>query len=119
MAQRIATALAARLTRPEQKALTAKPTTNLAAHEAYLRGRYLWNKRSATAYPEAAEYLCRALALDPNYAAAYAGLSDACQFIANSNSEWIFSTPRRRRRRRPSPWIQPSRSLTPRSVSWP
>ncbi|HEY0369036.1 MAG TPA: protein kinase [Chthoniobacterales bacterium] len=54
-----------------------KSTTNAAAHEAYLKGRYFWNKRSLEGSQQAIEYLARAVELDPNYAQAYAGLSDA------------------------------------------
>ncbi|MET0650207.1 MAG: tetratricopeptide repeat protein [Pyrinomonadaceae bacterium] len=47
------------------------------AHEAYLRGRYFWNKRNAEAVEKSVEHFRRAIDLDPTYAAAYAGLADA------------------------------------------
>ena len=47
------------------------------AHEAYLRGRYFWNKRNAEAVEKSVEHFRRAIDLDPAYAAAYAGLADA------------------------------------------
>lgn len=49
-------------------------TENIEAHELYLKGRYFWNKMS---HEKAIEYFKQALALDPNYALAYAGLADA------------------------------------------
>ena len=51
-------------------------TRNTAAYEAYLKGRYYWNKRSETELRKGAEYFEQAIALDPGYALAYAGLAD-------------------------------------------
>ena len=51
-------------------------TRNTAAYEAYLKGRYYWNKRSETELRKGAEYFEQAIALDPSYALAYAGLAD-------------------------------------------
>ncbi len=82
VAQRIAIALATTLSGAEKEALALKPTANVEAYQACLKGRYFWNKRTSDDYEKAAEYFRQAVALDPNYAAAYAGLSDACQFNA-------------------------------------
>ena len=46
------------------------------AYEAYLRGRLLWNQRSATSIVRAAGLFERAISVDPNYAPAHAGLVD-------------------------------------------
>jgi eukaryotic-like serine/threonine-protein kinase len=48
-----------------------------AAFEAYLRGRYFWNKRTESDLNRSIEYFNQALALDPGYALAHAGLADA------------------------------------------
>ena len=53
------------------------PTANVQAHDLYLRGRYFWNQRSSEGIRKAAGYFEQAIALDPNYALAWAGLSDA------------------------------------------
>ena len=82
VAERIASALAATLSDPEKLALKAKPTTNVEAHEAYLKGRYFWNKRTGEGFEKAGEYFRQAIAIDPNYAQAYAGLGDVYQFTA-------------------------------------
>lgn len=50
-------------------------TANPAAH-AYLHGRFLWNKRTPEAVRKALEYFQQAVAADPNYAPAYAGIAD-------------------------------------------
>lgn len=81
IAQRIATALQATLTGSETRAVSARPTTNVEAYEAYLKGRYFWNKRTIEGYKQAADYLSRAVELDPGYAPAWVGLSDALLFL--------------------------------------
>ncbi len=47
------------------------------AYEAYLRGLYFSNKRTDENFTRAIDYFQQAIAADPNYAVAYAGLSDA------------------------------------------
>jgi len=56
-----------------------KSTTSPSSYEAYdlyLKGRYFWNKRTKDSFQQAAEYFQQAIAKDPNYARAYAGLAD-------------------------------------------
>ena len=50
---------------------------NPAAYEEYLRGRFHWNRRTEDGARKALECFERAIALDPEYARAYAGLADA------------------------------------------
>jgi len=52
-------------------------TRNLDAYGLYLRGRFCWNKRSREGVVEAIHYFEEAIARDPEYALAYAGLADA------------------------------------------
>lgn len=85
VAQRIATALQATLTGSESRAVADRPTTNVEAHEAFLKGRYFWNKRTVDAFKQAVEYFRRAVELDPGYAQAWAGFSDALLFLAGEN----------------------------------
>ena len=47
------------------------------AYEAYLKGRYFWNKRTEAGMKKANEYFQQAIHIDPNYAPAYAGLADS------------------------------------------
>jgi serine/threonine protein kinase/tetratricopeptide (TPR) repeat protein len=51
-----------------------------AAHEAYLKGLYYWNKRTPEGLKRALQYFQQAIDKDPNYALAYAGLSYAYAF---------------------------------------
>jgi TolB-like protein/DNA-binding winged helix-turn-helix (wHTH) protein/Tfp pilus assembly protein PilF len=48
-----------------------------AAYEAYLKGRYAWNRRGEAALQEGIEHFKQAIALDPSYAAAYSGMADS------------------------------------------
>ncbi len=47
------------------------------AYDLYLRGRFFWNKRTLEGFREAIEYFQQAIAKDPGYARAYAGLADS------------------------------------------
>jgi serine/threonine-protein kinase len=76
-------ALKLKLLGAERSAVLKKATTNAEAHELYLKGRYNWNKMEGVALNRAVEYYRRALEIDPNYALAYAGLSDAYVLLVN------------------------------------
>jgi TolB-like protein/Tfp pilus assembly protein PilF len=76
IAKSVAENLQARLNRRAEKVLAARPTENQQAHELYLKGRYLWNRRSTASLRKAGDYFQQAIDLDPNYALAYAGLAD-------------------------------------------
>jgi adenylate cyclase len=81
----IAQDLAARL-RPKEGGSTksgAQSTQNVEAYQLYLRGRVFWNKRTPDDFAKAEALYKQALALDPNYAQAYAGLSE--DYIVWSN----------------------------------
>jgi TolB-like protein/Flp pilus assembly protein TadD len=53
------------------------PTTDLRAHDLYLKGRYFWNKRTSEALRKSAVFFEDAIRHDPGYALAYCGLADA------------------------------------------
>ena len=61
----------------DQKKRLAKPATReVEAYQAYLKGRYLVNKRTSESFAKAIEHFEAAIAMDPSYAAAYAGLGE-------------------------------------------
>jgi TolB-like protein/DNA-binding winged helix-turn-helix (wHTH) protein/thioredoxin-like negative regulator of GroEL len=64
---------------------------NLEAYELYLQGRHAWNQRSADSVATSVEYFQRAIQLDPNFAAAYAGLADA--YTSLGGPTLVKSTP--------------------------
>ncbi len=76
IAKSVAENLKARLNGRAEEVLAARPTENPEAHELYLKGRYLWNRRNTASLRKAADYFQQAIDLDPNYALAYAGLAD-------------------------------------------
>src|SRR5215471_13661429 len=81
VARQAAGVLGLKLTEPEKRAIEKPATTNPLANEAYLKGRYVWLQRNTDSFRQAKEYFEQAIALDPNYAQAYAGLADAYQFL--------------------------------------
>lgn len=52
-------------------------TVDSEAYRQYLQGRYHWNQRSEPALQKAIDHFQQAIALDPNFALAYAALADA------------------------------------------
>jgi adenylate cyclase len=77
IAKTIADALQAKLSGSEKTAISKKPTANPEAYELYLQGRFFWNKRTATDLRKSIDYFNQAIAKDPNYAPAYAGLAQS------------------------------------------
>jgi TolB-like protein/DNA-binding winged helix-turn-helix (wHTH) protein len=76
----IARALARKVS-PEGPAL-APPDPE--AHALYLQGRYLWNQRNFAAELKSVDLMQQAIARDPNYALAWAGLADSLAVIGNN-----------------------------------
>jgi len=78
VAKTIAEKLQAKLTGFEERAISVEPTANSQAHELYLKGRYIWNRRTAENLEKALSYFEQAAEKDPNYALAYVGIADTC-----------------------------------------
>src|SRR5438445_259177 len=77
IARAIVAALRVKLSGAANAALVKPSTGNPEAHDLYLQGRYFFAKRDSTSLRQAQDYFERAIAKDPSYALAYAGLSDA------------------------------------------
>jgi TolB-like protein/Tfp pilus assembly protein PilF len=77
IAKTIADTLQAKLTGSESTAISNKPTENPEAYELYLKGRFFWNKRTGQDLKTACDYFQQAIAIDPRYATAYAGLAES------------------------------------------
>jgi len=67
----------------EQAALKNVKAVNPDAYEAYLKGRYFWNKRTADGLKKAKEYFDEAVAKAPDYAQAYSGLADTYALLGD------------------------------------
>jgi len=76
IAKTVADVLQAKLTGSEQHVIAARPTANAEAHQLYLKGRFFWNKRTGSDLKKSIDYFKQAIAADPNYALAYAGVAD-------------------------------------------
>jgi len=76
IAKTVADVLQAKLTGSEQHVIAARPTANAEAHQLYLKGRFFWNKRTGSDLKKSIDYFEQAIAADPNYALAYAGVAD-------------------------------------------
>src|SRR6266581_1124338 len=85
IAKTIADTLQAKLTGSEKTAMSKKPTEDPEAHELYLKGRFFWNKRTADDLRRSIDYFDQAIAKDPNYALAYAGLAQAWNLLPAFN----------------------------------
>jgi len=72
-----------RLTGEERTLLTKRHTENTEAYQLYLKGRFYWNRRTEEGLKKGIEYLNEAIAKDPTYALAYAGLADGYIVLAD------------------------------------
>jgi len=89
VAQAIAKEIQITLTPREKMQLARTQPIDPEVYEAYLKGRYHWNKRSGKDIKKGAEYFQSATERDPTYAAAHAGLADS----AGIAGFWSFVSP--------------------------
>jgi TolB-like protein len=87
IAQRIAGELKTALTPEVKEKIEKSQTDNPEAYNLYLQGRYFWSKRTEEGLKKSVEYFEKALAADPDYALAYAGLADA--YFIQAWWKWI------------------------------
>jgi TolB-like protein/DNA-binding winged helix-turn-helix (wHTH) protein len=77
VARAIADRVRGKLGSHAEETKTARKLVNPDAYEAYLRGRYFFDKRDAEASKKSAAYFRKAIATAPEFAPAYAGLAEA------------------------------------------
>ena len=82
ISREISEKLRTRLSGEEEQRAARQLTEDPEAYQFYLLGRFNWNKGSEEGLRKAIEYFDRAVAKDPNYALAYAGLADAYNTLA-------------------------------------
>jgi len=78
----IATALETTLSPQEKSRLSDVPTANMAAYNAYLRGRQLQARRTSAELEQALVEFRRATELDPRYALAWVGVADTGKLLS-------------------------------------
>jgi serine/threonine protein kinase/tetratricopeptide (TPR) repeat protein len=74
-----------RLTVADKTKLAKQNAENWEAYDLYMKGRYYWNKFTDSDLKTSVSYFQQAIAKDPNYAQAYAGLADAYHELASTN----------------------------------
>ena len=89
VAQGIASEIRVKLTPHERIQLASSGQINPEAHEAYLKGRFFWNKRTEQPLKKSIEYFEQAIEKEPRYALAYVGLADSYSILA----QWDFLPP--------------------------
>jgi len=82
IAKDVSTKLKARLSGADEANVTKTSTANPEAYQAYLKGRYYWNRRTAENINKAIAQFKFATDRDPNYALALVGLAD-CYLVLN------------------------------------
>jgi TolB-like protein/tetratricopeptide (TPR) repeat protein len=93
IAKTIADTLQAKLTGSEKQLMASQSTTDTTAYELYHKGRSLWERRSGDNIPKAIAFYEQAIARDPNYALAYAGLAKSyvlLPFYAGADRRNVF-----------------------------
>jgi TolB-like protein/DNA-binding winged helix-turn-helix (wHTH) protein/Tfp pilus assembly protein PilF len=83
VARAIAEQIRINLNPQEQAALKNVKVVNPEAYESYLKGRYFWNKRTASGLKVALAYFNQAIEQDPKYAQAYSGLADTYALLGD------------------------------------
>ena len=81
MAKNIAEALQVMLSEEEKAVIEKVPTANVEAYDYYLRGRQYFHQFRRKGIEAARNMFKRAIEIDPNYARAWAGLSDCHSFL--------------------------------------
>ena len=82
ISQRVADALALRLSGDEKERLAKRYTENVEAYQLYLTGRYHWNKLSPPEIKTSLGFFQQAIEKDPSYALAYFGLAESYRALA-------------------------------------
>ena len=98
IARAIVDALQLRLAPVERARLRGSATSNSEARDHYLKGRYFWHRNTQGDLQKCIDHLERAVVLDPAYASAHAGLSDAYILLLTHQAEAPESFARKARR---------------------
>ncbi|HWO35951.1 MAG TPA: tetratricopeptide repeat protein [Candidatus Acidoferrum sp.] len=77
LSERVAQSIRLKLTGDETRRFTKRATQRPDAYEAYVKGRYFWNKRTDKGMKKGLEYFRQAITLDPTFTEAYVGVADS------------------------------------------
>jgi len=84
IAERLAAALVANVSAEDRQRLRRRPTADQEAYLSYLRGRHHWNARTEDGLKKAVQHFEQAIARDPGYALAHAGLADCYTLLGSA-----------------------------------
>jgi DNA-binding winged helix-turn-helix (wHTH) protein/TolB-like protein/Tfp pilus assembly protein PilF len=82
LSRRVAQSVNLKLSGEETHRMNKRSTESQGAYEAYVKGRYFWNKRNEKDIARGLEYFRQAIALDPKFAEAYVGVADSYDILA-------------------------------------
>src|SRR4029078_12874236 len=82
--KQLSSSLRLKLSRDEQRLITARYTENASAYEAYIEGRFHWIRFTRTGVEKAIGHFRKAIELDPTYALAYSGIVDCYLRLATA-----------------------------------
>jgi TolB-like protein/Tfp pilus assembly protein PilF len=92
VAEAIAGEIQVSITAGDRERLRQRRPANPQALDAYLRGRYFWNRRTEDGLRRAAQYFQQAIAADPTDALAYAGLADSYSLLGSIGTDGMLPT---------------------------
>jgi TolB-like protein/Tfp pilus assembly protein PilF len=87
VARDVSQKLRTRLSGAEERRVAKTYTENTEAYQLYLKGRHTLYRGDEDSYKRSIDYYQRAIAIDPNYALAYAGIAEAYSFAG----DWYLS----------------------------
>lgn len=82
ISQKVMQSLAVQMDESERRRFERRGTENAEAYQAYLRGRFFWNKRTIENLLKSIGHFEQAIEKDPNFALAHTGLADCYQLLA-------------------------------------
>lgn len=89
ISERVAAALVPQLSSEEARQIKKRYTEDAEAYRFYLLGRFFWNRRTPEGFEKAIDFYKQAVATDPNYALAHAGLAETYVLLPN----WTTASP--------------------------
>jgi TolB-like protein/DNA-binding winged helix-turn-helix (wHTH) protein/Flp pilus assembly protein TadD len=87
VAEAIASEIQFSMTAGDRERLRQRRLAKPEALDAYLRGRYFWNRRTEDGLRRGAQYFQQAIAADPTYALAYSGLADSYSLLGSIGTD--------------------------------
>jgi len=105
-------ALKVNLLGADRQRITKRATTNVEAHNLYLRGRQFLHLRTLESIEQAEKLFEQAVRMDPNYALAYSGVSDAINLLATNHGLMPLQTAYERT----APLLKKAMTLDPESA---